>query len=219
MTNGPTAPVVTDQVETVPAGGAVPASAAVPTTVATTAPPILADRTRWGPIWAGFITTLSIFLVLEALFFAFGGLALKSIAGGGSAVNHPWIAGVLALIAFFVGGLVATATSSVRGNGIDMLNGFLVWALGTTLFVIGSLLGASVIFGTVGSLVSRFARNPGLLSSGSVAGKVPPASDLRTAATYAVITLVVTALAAILGGWVGGVGRPMGHVAREKPLQ
>src|SRR5579872_1676403 len=35
-----------------------------------------ADRTRWGPIWAGFVTTISTFLIVEAFLLWLGALGV-----------------------------------------------------------------------------------------------------------------------------------------------
>jgi hypothetical protein len=165
---------------------------------------MIPDRTRWGPIWAGLVMTFSIFLVLEALLFWLGGLSLKS-GTSGVVVNHPWITWVLALVAFFIGGIVASSTSAVRGMIEGMLNGLLVWALATSLFAVASFFGAGVAAGTIGGLISRFLSLNTLQHAATIA---PTAiSDLRAAAGWALLTLVTTAVAAALGGWLGSPAR------------
>ena len=86
------------------------------------------DRVRWGPVWAGTLVALTTFIFLQLLFFALGWLDLgfdgENIAGARSIVT-----GVLALIAFFVGGLLASASSMRRGSFDGLLHGVLVWAL------------------------------------------------------------------------------------------
>nr|MBA2715963.1 hypothetical protein [Propionibacteriales bacterium] len=67
------------------------------------------DGVRWGPIWAGLLTALTAFILLELLFFAFGWLTLdpgENDPGNSSGL----VTGILALVAFFLGGLVAGAT-------------------------------------------------------------------------------------------------------------
>lgn len=197
---------VRNEVETVPRAAAVRAPA-----------PLAVDRTRWGPIWAGLVMTFSLFLVLEALLFSIGTLSLKT-AGADIVVDHPWITWILAMIAFFIGGIVASATSAVRGPGVGVFAGLLLWALTTTLFAVVSFFGAGVAAGTVGGLVSRFMSLHALQHAASVS----PAAlrELRTASGWALLTLVTTALAAALGGILGSIGgRPLGYAAREKPRQ
>lgn len=188
------------EVETVPRGNV--------QEVVTPSPALAADRTRWGPIWAGIVTTFSVFLVLEALFFAVGGLTPTTAAT--VSIRALWVEWILALAAFLVGGIVASASASVRGPAVAMLNGFLVWALATSLLMVASLLGAGATLGAVGGLISRV--TPAHLTH------ITPTAlhDTKTVAAWALLTLVSTAIAAAFGGWLGGFGRPIGHVAREK---
>ena len=65
------------------------------------------DRVRWGPICAGAAVVLTVFIVLQLLFFALGWLDLSLNGRDGSGVAAGIVTGVLALIAFFVGGLTA----------------------------------------------------------------------------------------------------------------
>ena len=60
------------------------------------------DRIRWGAVWTGVMTTLSIYLVLQLLFFALGWLGLG--INGADGTTRAIVSGVLALIAFFLGG-------------------------------------------------------------------------------------------------------------------
>lgn len=174
------------------------------------------DRVRWGPIWAGLIATLTSFLVLELLAFALGLLTSTSANGGVSAAN-PWVSGIIALIAFFIGGWVAEATSSVRGTGAGILNGLMVWALGTTLFLLLSVIGLGTLFGALGNVIGQFLAangtagvNPGNVNvNGSQVAQVT-----QSAAWGAFITLVLTAILAALGGVVASGGRAIGRLMR-----
>src|SRR5688572_11435781 len=75
------------------------------------------DRVRWGPIWAGLLTTLSMFLLFELMAYAFGWLSLGIGDFPGSRRSDTWVAGIIGLISFFLGGLVTGATALVRGPG------------------------------------------------------------------------------------------------------
>lgn len=102
------------------------------------------DRVRWGPIWAGLLTTLSLFLLLELLAYAFGWLRLGSGAGnfpGAAARGDALVTGIIGLISFFLGGLLTGATAWVRGAAAGLINGFCLWALGTVLILALSALG------------------------------------------------------------------------------
>lgn len=193
------------QVEQVPAGTA---AQWAPATV------VVRNRVAWGPIWGGLVTTISTFLVLETLLLAIGWLSTSGISG----LTGPtaWWTGAVAVISFFLGGAVATSTSPVRGIGADMLNGFLVWALATGLIVVASILGAGVVFGTVGSLLGHLLTiNPSHPLS-SVPSSPNVSINVNQAALWAFITLIVTAASAALGGWLGGIGRPMGEISAEE---
>jgi hypothetical protein len=63
------------------------------------------------------------------------------------------VSAILGLIAFFVGGAVAGMTSAVRGAVPGLVNGFLVWALGTVLILLLSALGLGQVFGALGNVV------------------------------------------------------------------
>jgi hypothetical protein len=103
------------------------------------------NSARWGPIWAGLITALTTYVLLELLAIGIGLQDVGPGAGGGDG----WVPAIIGLIAFFTGGAVAGMTSAVRGASTGLLNGFLVWALGTTLILVLSALGLGQIFGAL----------------------------------------------------------------------
>jgi hypothetical protein len=113
--------------------------------------PARRDSIRWGPIWAGLITALTIFLLLQLLAIGLGLIGIGPGDGGGGG----WVSAIIGLIAFFAGGLVAGMTSAVRGEATGLLNGFLVWALGTVLILLLSALGLGQIFGALGNVVGQ----------------------------------------------------------------
>lgn len=171
------------------------------------------DSARWGPIWAGLITALTTFLLLELLAIGIGLQDVGPGAGGGDG----WVPAIIGLIAFFTGGAVAGMTSAVRGTSTGLLNGFLVWALGTTLILVLSALGLGQIFGALGNLVGQL----GVLQNGVVAPDVDVnpaqvAETIRDAAIGTFFGLLLSALASALGGWLGGRTRnPIGHMADD----
>ncbi len=177
--------------------------------------PVAQDTTRWGPIWAGLVTIVAVFLLLESLFIAFGALTYTSSSGTPTLHSSQlWIAGILGVVSFFAGGWMASSMSAVRGSGAGAVNGFLVWALATGLFVLGSVMGAGAALGAVGNLINALPIN--VLGRAANAASVPSQGMITTAAWWAFGTLAVTALAALLGGWLGGVGRsPVGYVGTE----
>lgn len=185
------------------AAGAAPVT--MPATTTATDASGLRDRVGWGPIWAGLITTLPVFLILELLAYGIG-------LGLTSGTVNAWVTGILVLIAFFIGGWVAGRTSNVRGGVAGLVTGFLVWGLGVTLILLLSLVGAGQLFGTLGQILASGTQlNPGAgINPGNVAG------DLRTAAWGGFLSLIVSAAAAMLGSWLGALGRPLGRIYRGR---
>ncbi len=171
------------------------------------------DSARWGSIWAGLFAAVTTFLLLELL--ALGSGLLSINLDGGASQTSAWVSAIIGLIAFFIGGLVAGMTSSVRGTITGLLNGFLVWALGTVLILVLSALGLGQIFGALGNVVGQL----GLLQGGlNVPGlNLDPQQllgTLRVTALAAFFSLLVSAITAALGGWLGGrTEKPLGRTA------
>ncbi len=177
--------------------------------------PARRDSIRWGPVWAGLITALTTFLLLQLLAI---GLGLVDV-GPGSDGGGGWVPGLIGLVAFFTGGAVAGMTSAIRGPGSGLLNGFMVWALGTVLILLLSALGLGQLFGALGNVAGQV--GPGALSGAaqSAQGAAPNVSPqeaeqaLQTGAIGAFFGLLLSALASMLGGLLGGrgsdpIGRP-----------
>jgi hypothetical protein len=160
---------------------------------------------RWGPVWAGLFTALTVFLVLELLAYGLGLLTTTTIAGVSASDASPWISGVLGLIAFFVGGFVAERSSAARGGGAGLLNGFMVWALGTGLILVLSAAGLGSLFGALGSAIGQIA------TPGSV-NPVRVAEISQSVALGAFFSLVISAIAAALGGLLGSMGTATGQM-------
>ncbi|MGB3682828.1 MAG: hypothetical protein WA990_10130 [Rubrobacteraceae bacterium] len=173
------------------------------------------DSARWGPIWAGLIAALTTFLLLQLLAIGIGIVGIGPNNTGGA-----WVSAILGLIAFFIGGAVAGMTSSVRGPVPGLINGFLVWALGTVLILLLSALGLGQIFGALGSVVGQVGVLQNIQQGGVNAPNVDPAqiaSDVRAGALGAFFGLLLTAVASMIGGLLGGSPKePVGHMARDR---
>jgi hypothetical protein len=177
--------------------------------------PVRRDSTRWGPVWAGLIAALTTFLLLELLALGTGLLSINLDPNAANQAN-PWVSAIIGLIAFFTGGSVAGMTSSIRGTATGLLNGFLVWALGTVLILLFSVLGLGQVFGALGNVVGQLGALQGVLQGGGLnVPNVDPQQILgavRNAALAAFFSLVLSAAAAALGGWLGGrTDHPIGH--------
>ena len=176
------------------------------------------DSVRWGPIWAGLVAALTTFLLLELLAL---GLGLLTPGDGGGAATGI-VSAIIGLIAFFTGGSVAGMTSAVRGSGTGLLNGLMVWALGTVLILLLSVLGLGQLFGALGNLAGQL--GPGAIG-GAAEGAANNAQNVdpqqavdavRTGAIGAFFGLLVSAIAAALGGFLGGRSRePIGRMAND----
>jgi hypothetical protein len=159
------------------------------------------DRVRWGPIWAGLITALATFLLLTGAAVAIGAQAVDSGAEGDTAGMAGGIASaIIALLAFFVGGFVAGRTAGVIGRGNGAFNGFLVWALGVVLILALAAFGLGSLFGASGDLFAQYQQ------MGQPQAEVDPnaaVEGIRNGSIGAFIGMLLPAIAAALGGWLG----------------
>jgi hypothetical protein len=181
------------------------------------------DRVRWGPIWAGLLTTLSLFLLLELMAYAFGWLTLGSGAGnfpGATTRSDAWVTGIIGLISFFLGGLLTGATAWVRGAAAGLINGFCLWALGTVLILVLSALGLGAFFGATGNAFNQLLIWGRGINFGAL-GLNPDqfGSAIRDGALWAFILMALSAVAAMLGGWVGSSGGPIGKIRRSDRIE
>ena len=173
----------------------------------TSAPDRLQDRVHWGPIWAGVVVALPVYLVLQLLFFALGILDLGA-DGEGQGTTASIVSAVLALIAFFVGGLMAGSTAASRDSDEGLLHGVLTWAVGIVALLGLALLGAGALLGNLSTVVSQ---SGGLQQQAgqagqAAAGQIDPAQALEAAqqgAGWAALALGLTVLAAAAGGMTG----------------
>lgn len=179
------------------------------------------DSVRWGPIWAGLLTTLSLFLLLELVAYAFGWLTLGSGLGNfpGSTRNDALVTGIIGLITFFLGGLLTGATTWVRGAAAGLINGFCLWALGTVLILLLSALGLGAFFGATGNAFNQLLIWWRGINFGAL-GINPDqfGSAVRNGALWAFILMALSAVAAMLGGWVGSSGGPIGKIRRSNRI-
>jgi hypothetical protein len=158
------------------------------------------DRVRWGPIWAGTAVVLTVFIVLQLLFFALGWLDLGFDGRNGSGVAAGIVTGVLALIAFFVGGLTAGASTMWRKAGDGMLHGVLVWALSVLGILALTLIGGTALLGPLASIASQA---PGAAQAAQSVDPVQALDTARDTAGWTALGLGAAVAAAAIGGIAG----------------
>lgn len=177
------------------------------------------DSVRWGPVWAGLVTTVAVFVLLELLAFSVGilGTIAESPGEGGFSA---WVTGIIGLIAFFTGGSVAGMTSVIRGPLTGIVNGIVVWALATTLIILASALGLGNLFGALGNIISQLLVLSQLnLGGGQLPQGVSPQQFLDTirgVAFGAFVSVIVAAAVSAVGGFLGGQSaKPIGHTPQS----
>ena len=140
------------------------------------------DRVRWSAVFAGLFTTISTFIVLSVLGIAIGATAFipgDTLSGFGTSAGI-WSA-VSALIAFFVGGMIAARAAAVTGRANGALNGAMVWlvmiplalymvssGIGSTLSALGGVAatGLQVAAPAIGQVASDIANTQGITVEG-----------------------------------------------------
>lgn len=167
------------------------------------------DRVRWGPIWAGLISALSLWLLGNILALGIGLTSVDAGTNPGDAARFSGIIpAILGILAFLFGGWVAARTAAVRGNGNGAFNGFLVWALGTLLALglaglgLGSLLGAA---GDFAGQIAQFGRGAAqnVDPQQIQADRQEIARNIGNSALATFGALGLPALAATVGGILG----------------
>jgi len=161
---------------------------------------IAQDRVRWGPIAAGFLTTLTTTIVLGVLGIALGLSVIdpRSTATTGTVLDTAvplaavWSA-VAGAIAFWLGGFVAGRAAAVFSRGWGMVNGMMVFFL-TVPFLLW--LASTGLGGLGGGLVTG-------LNQISPADAAQAADAIRTGAWSTLLGLALAWVAAALGGAVG----------------
>jgi hypothetical protein len=174
------------------------------------------DRARWGPIWAGAVVAVPVFLVLQSLFFALGWLNL-GFEGGGGATAASIVSGILALIAFFVGGLMAGATAMWGGAEDGVLHGILMWALTVLGILTLALLGAGIALGPLANMVTDVSAAQQRLLADPNFDTAAALQQARVPAGWGALALGLSAAAAALGGVLGSRLWPRQRTEQSQP--
>jgi hypothetical protein len=140
---------------------------------------------RWGPIVAGLLTALGVFILLSLLAI---GLGLGTAQGQDETMVATIVGSIIALASFFLGGFVAAWSDNALDNRRGALDGFLVWALWLLVVLLGGALGIGALFGDVGGLFPTTDLD---------------VNQLKTGALNTFLALTLTAASAALGGVIG----------------
>ena len=154
------------------------------------------DRIRWGAVWTGVLTALSIYIVLQLLFFALGWLDLG--INGADGTTRAIVSGVLALIAFFLGGAAAGASALWHRANDGMVNGVVTWAV-TVIALLGiALVGGGALVGSLADTATQFID----LRAAGAGVDITDATRQQTAGATA-LGLGLSMVAAAVGGSLG----------------
>jgi hypothetical protein len=156
------------------------------------------DRIRWGAVWTGALTTLSTYVVLQLLFFALGWLDLGVDSDSGT--TRAIVSGLLALVAFFLGGAAAGASALWHRANDGMVNAVVAWAVTVVALLAFALFGGGALLGALADVATQFGdlRNPA--EGVDVARATQTARD---SAGWAALGLGLSMAASALGGSIG----------------
>ncbi|MEN6519724.1 MAG: hypothetical protein ABFD46_01025 [Armatimonadota bacterium] len=109
---------------------------------------LLKDRVRWASVWGGYLVAFALQLWLTVLGFAIFGQGLGAATTSVTTGLVIW-AGVAALIALFVGGLLAARLGGIAGTDNGIYNGVVLWGLSFVILMVLASLGAGGVLGAM----------------------------------------------------------------------
>jgi hypothetical protein len=147
------------------------------------------QRIRWGAVFAGVVLGTALLALVSTLWFA---LAFNSNVDT-IRVNLEWYVGVTAVVALFIGGLLAGWLSGVRGAGSGLFNGITMWGL---ILIVALAIGIPAVFNVFNlGRVTAIANGDGATLTGS---------GVDTALWASFWTILGGFIASGLGGLIGG---------------
>jgi cation transport ATPase len=156
------------------------------------------DRIRWGAVWTGVLTALSIYIVLQLLFFALGWLDLG--INGADGTTRAIVSGALALIAFFLGGAAAGASALWHRANDGMVNGIVTWAVAVIALLGIALVGGGALVGSLADTATQFVN---LRAAGAGVDPIEATRTAQQTAGATALGLGLSMIAAALGGSIG----------------
>jgi hypothetical protein len=148
------------------------------------------DRIRWGPIWAGIVTAVGSYLLLQLALIATGITEIDAAAGDDAIAS-----GIAALIAFFLGGLVTGATAMWQGLDDGVVHGIVMWFAAMVGIIVFSAVGSGVALGSFDTA--------DVFDDVSVDEVEQASDDAQEAAGWALLALGLALAAAAAGGAAG----------------
>ena len=145
------------------------------------------QRIRWGAVFAGVVLGMALLALVTTLWFA---LAFNSNIDT-IRVNLEWYVGISAVVALFIGGVLAGWLSGVRGAGSGFFNGITMWGL---ILIVALAIGIPAVFN-----VFNLGRVTAIAEGTTVTG-----SGVNTALWASFWTILGGFLASGLGGLIGG---------------
>lgn len=160
--------------------------------------PVGRTRVAWGSVWAGLMVAVSVYLLLELLLFATGA---REVRIDPSVNEAALITALAALVAFFVGGLVAGSSMPWTAAPEGALQGLVLWALGVVVFLVFAIAGTGLALGGVGTAVGELGVDLEAVVDDIDADAAT--DDAREAAGFALAGLTLMLAAAVGGGALG----------------
>lgn len=155
----------------------------------------MSSRIRGSAVWSGFAIGFGTWILLELAFFALDLGALAANVVPDADTSSWWWSGLAAAIGFFVGGLVAGASTSSTDIDDGLLHGIAVWSLTVVSLLLLSAAGLGIGFGAFGDLLAT--------SSSLAEADTSVVNDAQAAAGAALLALTIALVAAAIGGAVG----------------
>lgn len=189
------------------------------------------NRVQWGPIIAGVVSAIAVFLLMTVLGIALGASVLGPAQSAGEIGTWAAVWGaVSAIVSFLVGGWLAAKTAAVDGPFAGLINGLMAGAAGLLLILWLTSTGLGNLFGTLSSNVGEIAnlgqdvaQQQGVTpeeAQGQAAGQAQQAQQqaqeavaqadnpetfdrVRNSAFGTFLGLLLPLIAAALGGYLG----------------
>jgi len=160
------------------------------------------DRSRWGPIWAGALTAVATYLLLELVLLATD-LLDRDLGQADGLPDGSLLTIAAAAIAFLLGGLVAGAMMHSKAADDGLLHGIVTWAVGIVLFLLIVLFSTGLAMGTLGHAGERVFSGEERQAEAEGGTAQADDEDAQESAGTAAGMLGATLAAAAIGGLVG----------------